>query len=70
MDTISRNTNIANIYHGRSISYIANITLPLPDADTVVNDSYDMAYPQIVAWGTAASGILLVVLLVKAFANK
>ncbi len=44
--------------------------LPLPDPDQIIQDSWDLAFPQIIAWSTAATGLLLVVLLIKSFVNR
>lgn len=70
MDAIFLNTYFSTIYIRNSLPYIAQVELPLPDSETVIQDSYDLAFPQVIAWSAAASGILLVVLLVKSFTNK
>ena len=40
---------------------------PLPDAETVIQESTEMAWAQVLAWSAAATGILLTVMLIKAF---
>lgn len=41
------------------------LTLPLPEPEGFVSNSYNLAYPQILAFCTALIGITLIVLLVK-----
>ena len=42
-------------------------TLPLPDPEVFFQESFSLAFPQVLAWSSAATGILLVVLLIKSF---
>lgn len=70
MGKVSNFPYINVFHHGSSLQNIASIELPLPDPETVIQDSYDLAFPQVVAWSTAAGGILLVVMLIRSFTNK
>ena len=40
---------------------------PLPDPETIITESTEMAWTQVLAWSAAATGILLTVMLVKSF---
>jgi hypothetical protein len=40
---------------------------PLPDPEAVVSNAIDDAWVEVGAWGAAATGILLVVLILKSF---
>lgn len=44
-----------------------SIQLPLPDPDEFFQQSFDLAFPQVLAWSSAATGILLVVLILRSF---
>ena len=59
------------IYYRNNLSYlVAEVELPLPDPDEFFQDSFDLAFPQVLAWSAAATGILLTVMIIKAFINK
>ena len=70
MDTICCNSWNNDIHNYDSYTYLVNVQLPLPNADEVVDNSFNTAFPQVLAWSTAVTGILLVVLLIKSFTSK
>lgn len=43
---------------------------PLPDPEILIDNSTGMAWEQIILWSSAATGILLTVLLAKSFLSK
>jgi hypothetical protein len=53
------------MYHNRG--YISHLGSVLPPADSVYQSAFNMAFPQILAWCTAAAAALTVVLIVKYF---
>lgn len=55
-------------YHEHSVSLV--MELPLPDPNQVVDDSWNLAFPQVLSWSSAATGILLVVMLIKSFLSR
>lgn len=55
-------------HHWHSVPLV--IELPLPDPNKVVDDSWNLAFPQVLAWSSAATGILLVVMLIKSFLSR
>lgn len=46
------------------------INLPLPDPDQFVEDQFNLAFPEILAYSSAIIGISLTVMLVKSFVGK
>jgi hypothetical protein len=44
--------------------------LPLPNADTFYQESFDMAWQQITIWTAAAAGALLTIWIIKSFVNR
>lgn len=46
-----------------------SINLPLPEPNQFFNDTFALAFPEVLAWSAAATGILLVVLIVKSFSR-
>ena len=43
---------------------------PLPDPETIISEATEMAWTEIFAWTTAATGILLTVMLIKSFISR
>lgn len=70
MDKVRSNSYFTNFYFSNNISTVAEVNLPLPDSEQVIQDSFDLAFPQVIAWSAAASGIILVVMLIRSFTNK
>ena len=70
MDKIRSYSFDIYISNRNSLQNIASVDLPLPDSETIITDSYNLAFPQVIAWASAASGILLVVMLIRSFTNK
>lgn len=49
---------------------IASVELPLPDSEEFFQESFDLAFPQVLAWSSAACGILLTVMIIKSFVSR
>ena len=41
--------------------------LPLPSPEEVIQDSFDLAWPQVLAYSSALTGVLIVVMILKSF---
>ena len=74
--SIRINTRSIFIFNRNNIPFIESvqeeeeeksIELPLPDPKEFFQESFNLAFPEILAWSAAATGILLVVLIVKSF---
>ena len=52
-----------------NLSFVASVELPLPDAEQFFQESFDLAFPQVLAFASALIGVSMVVLILKSF-NK
>ena len=46
------------------------IELPLPDPDEFVDNQFAIAFPEILAYSAAMTGIILTIMLIKSFIAK
>lgn len=52
------------------LSYVATVSVPLPDADTFAQQAIDKAWPEILNFCAAVLGVLAVTYLIKAFSKS
>ena len=43
--------------------------LPLPEPNEFFEESFALAFPEVLAWSAAATGIILVILIIKSFSR-
>lgn len=53
--------------HGGVLSYVVVAQTPLPPPEKVYQDVFNMAWPQVLAWCSAAVGLILVYKVIRAF---
>ena len=50
-----------------NLSFVASVELPLPDAEEYFQETFDLAFPQVLAFSSALIGVSMVVLILKSF---
>lgn len=52
-----------------TMTYYIAVDNPLPDPESVIDQSWNLAWPQVLAWSAAAVGVLIAIMIVKSFAR-
>jgi hypothetical protein len=54
---------------GGNLSYLVGANVPLPSPDTVYNQAYSMAWPQVLAFSSACIGIASIIYIIRSFSR-